>query len=317
MSHVEQPVACNLCGSAPDRHHELIATPVKKPHWPGSRTCRVACCEACGFTFLSPRLDQAGYNQYYAADYYEEMSGGQLAAIVAKNEGVMRRVLDEIAPHVAFRPDMKVIDVGCGYGELLSEFRKRHGGDVVGVELSAEAARFAREHYGLTVLEEDVNERISAGDQYDLVFLIATLEHVLDGAALLATLRAMLAPGGRLVVLVPDLDAIQPIVRTDNASRVFKVVHTYYFTRKTLPALAARSGLATLSVRSGPFSSAGQHDLVAVFEAGPQVAPALPVENWSEKKTEVLAKLAQHAANKPSPPAFAGLRRIAKRLLGR
>nr|WP_280514646.1 methyltransferase domain-containing protein [Alsobacter metallidurans] len=94
---------------------------------------------------------------------------------------MMRRVLDEIAPHVAFRPDMNVINVGCGYGEMLSELRKRHRGQVVGVELSAEAARFAREHYGLTVLEEDVNERISAGDRYGLVFLIATLEHVLDG----------------------------------------------------------------------------------------------------------------------------------------
>jgi hypothetical protein len=167
------------------------------------------------------------------------------------------------------------------------------------------------------VLEEDVNERISAGDRYDLVFLIATLEHVLDGAALLRTLRAMLAPAGRLVVLVPDLDAIQPIVRTDNASRVFKVVHTYYFTRKTLPALAGRSGLATLSVKSGSFSSAGQHDLVAVFEAGPEVAPALPVEDWREKKAGILAKLERHAATKPAQPAFAGLRKIAKRLLGR
>ncbi|WP_188518659.1 class I SAM-dependent methyltransferase [Alsobacter metallidurans] len=315
MNQIEQPVTCNLCGSAPDRHQELITTPVKKPHWPGSPTCRVACCEVCGFTFLSPRLDQAGYNQYYAADYYEEMSGGQLAAIVAKNEGVMRRVLDEVAPHVVFRPDMKVIDVGCGYGEMLSELRKRHGGQVVGVELSAEAARFARENYGLTVLEEDVNERISAGDRYDLVFLIATLEHVLDGAALLRTLRAMLAPGGRLVVLVPDLDAIQPIVRTDNASRVFKVVHTYYFTRKTLPALAGRSGLATLSVKSGPFSSAGQHDLVAVFEAGPEVAPVLPVENWGEKKAGVLSMLEKHAATKPTKPPFLGVSRIARRVL--
>ncbi|GGH12571.1 hypothetical protein GCM10007036_10520 [Alsobacter metallidurans] len=317
MNQIEQPVTCNLCGSAPDRHQELITTPVKKPHWPGSPTCRVACCEACGFTFLSPRLDQAGYNQYYAADYYEEMSGGQLAAIVAKNEGVMRRVLDDIASHVAFRPDMKVIDVGCGYGELLSEFRKRYGGEVVGVELSAEAARFAREHYGLTVLEEDINERINAGDRYDIVFLIATLEHVLDGAALLRTLRAMLAPGGRLVVLVPDLDAIQPIVRTDNASRVFKVVHTYYFTRKSLPALAGSCGLQTLSVKSGSFSSAGQHDLVAVFQAGPEIAPELPVEDWREKKAEVLSRLDKHSAIKPAQALFPGLRNIAKRVLHR
>ena len=59
------------------------------------------------------------------------------------------RLLDLIGAHV---PAGRLLDVGCGHGLLLDEARKR-GYETVGLELSREAARYARETLGLDVRE--------------------------------------------------------------------------------------------------------------------------------------------------------------------
>jgi SAM-dependent methyltransferase len=80
--------------------------------------------------------------------------------------------------------------------------------------------------------------------QYDLVLLIATLEHVEDPVALLASLRDLLRPGGRIGIV------------TDNTATFdFRLFgrrhwggyhfprHWNLFSRTTLQILAQRSGL--------------------------------------------------------------------------
>ena len=72
----------------------------------------------------------------------------------------------------------RVLEIGCGDGALLAELRDRGFGDELrGVEVSAEAARLARERG----FEVDVFDggRVPAGDgSFDLAVLSHVLEHV-------------------------------------------------------------------------------------------------------------------------------------------
>ena len=126
---------------------------------------------------------------------------------LAEEEGrraTANRLLDLVGAH---RPRGRLLDVGCGHGLLLDEARRR-GYDTVGLELSREAARHARETLGLDVRElplEAFTEGTN-GDSpgaFDAIVLADVIEHLDDPVAAIDQCAALLRPGGVLCVVTP------------------------------------------------------------------------------------------------------------------
>jgi SAM-dependent methyltransferase len=97
----------------------------------------------------------------------------------------------------------RVLEIGCGRGELLCRLADR-GWEGVGLEISADAARVARrvlEGHGTKVrVVEDAQE---IRDLFPLVIASEVLEHVQDDAGALARWRRWVEPGGLLLLTVP------------------------------------------------------------------------------------------------------------------
>ena len=101
-------------------------------------------------------------------------------------------------------PGAKVVDVGCG-GGLLSESLAERGADVLGIDASEEALEAAREHLGWSAL--DIEYRATTAEalaesrpgHFDLVTCMELVEHVPDGAALVAACARLARPGGTVV----------------------------------------------------------------------------------------------------------------------
>jgi trans-aconitate 2-methyltransferase len=109
------------------------------------------------------------------------------------------------------RPLRRVVDLGCGSGELTALAVERLGlEDTLGVDNSPAMLAAAEAHArpGLQFAEGDIAEWTSSGD-HDLVLANASLQWVADHPAVLARWRAALAPGGQLAVQVPS-NAQQP-----------------------------------------------------------------------------------------------------------
>jgi trans-aconitate 2-methyltransferase len=109
---------------------------------------------------------------------------------------------------VQSQPDMRVVDLGCGPGDLTRELHVAMSArETVGVDNSPamleKAAAFAGE--GLRFEDADLGT-FSAPGAFDLVFSNAALQWSPDHPALLARLTACLAPGGQLAVQVPAND---------------------------------------------------------------------------------------------------------------
>ena len=99
----------------------------------------------------------------------------------------------------------RVLDLGCGAGRFVAALREA-GADPVGVEVAEAALERARRNVpgaDLRLLEPGGGLPLAHGE-VDLVWCSEVLEHVPDTVALLTEVRRVLAPGGRLLVTVPD-----------------------------------------------------------------------------------------------------------------
>jgi trans-aconitate 2-methyltransferase len=103
------------------------------------------------------------------------------------------------------RPGMRVLDLGCGSGELTRAMHEQLGAaHTLGVDSSAAMLARAAAHAGdgLEFRAGHIEEQAADGS-WDLVYANAALHWIEDQAGLLARLRGMLAPGGQLAFHVP------------------------------------------------------------------------------------------------------------------
>ncbi|MDD3312396.1 class I SAM-dependent methyltransferase [Pseudodesulfovibrio sp.] len=119
---------------------------------------------------------------------------------------IARRILD-----VAGEP-RRILEIGCGPGHIALELA-RHGHDVTGIDISAEAIRVAGETAGADPLAGERGplrylvsslEDFRDPDGYDLAVFVGALHHFPDVPGALARVRGLLRPSGRLFVSEPS-----------------------------------------------------------------------------------------------------------------
>lgn len=188
---------CPLCLSDVSRYFETA-------HDSGY-TLTYTLCRHCGLVYQNPRPAPDALSSLYQAEYRVLVQGTegpcakdlrtQLAR--AYNLGrIATRVIDGVARH---------LDIGCSSGALLAVFAERFGCEGVGVEPGVAYAAFARSK-GLQVLPD--LEALAATNpvRFDLISLSHVLEHLGNPVEeLIAVRERFLAPGGHLLVEVPNL----------------------------------------------------------------------------------------------------------------
>lgn len=125
-----------------------------------------------------------------------------------------------------------VLELGCGTGELTRTVADR-GLRCTGVEINAAKVREAtRWHPHVEFVQSDILALRDEGKRWDTVVLSEVLEHVDEetGDAMLERAWSLLAPGGRLVVSVPNEDCVP------------HPNHVREFTRRNLARLLRRFG---------------------------------------------------------------------------
>jgi len=103
-------------------------------------------------------------------------------------------VVELLAP----QPSERILDVGCGTGQLTADIAK-HGAQVIGLDNSTNMIGQARQNFpGLTfVLGDATSFRLQ--QQFDAVFSNAALHWVKDADAVAESIDRALKPGGRFV----------------------------------------------------------------------------------------------------------------------
>ena len=148
----------------------------------------------------------------------------------------------------------RLLDVGCGSGYFLGIMRDA-GWDVLGVDKDAAAADVARELYGVRVAVGTLQEAKLPAQSFDAVTLSHVIEHVVDPIGLLTECARVLKPGGKLVVLTPNVKSLAHEIFRDSWRGLEPPRHLHLFSMDTLQAAAERAKLQVESVSTSARSA--------------------------------------------------------------
>jgi glycosyltransferase involved in cell wall biosynthesis len=182
------------------------------------------------------RLQKAGFgdgsrialSEEYELKPSEDSSHGRLSALLST------------------RPPSKILDLGCSSG-LLAERLRAMGHHVVGVDLYEIPGVGERTS---AFFRADLNEGIppEVGGDFDIVLGADVLEHLVDPAALLRQISAVLSPDGSAILCVPNVAHWYPRFRStlgafDYDQRgILDATHIRFFTRRSIQRLVERNG---------------------------------------------------------------------------
>jgi 2-polyprenyl-3-methyl-5-hydroxy-6-metoxy-1,4-benzoquinol methylase len=205
-------------------------------------------CAACGLVFVDPVPPEAISITSYGADYYEPWQGREERARI-------RMWRHRLAVVMRRSRGGTLLDVGCGDGLFLRVARDA-GFRVEGIEFSPEGARRAAARLGRPVAVGDLALQSHLSGPFDIVTHWHVLEHLEAPRAMLEAARRRLAPGGLLVVAVPNLDNLpmqaayrlargRPLPLYEEGARE---PHLSHFNPKTLRRLLERHQFETIDI---------------------------------------------------------------------
>jgi 2-polyprenyl-3-methyl-5-hydroxy-6-metoxy-1,4-benzoquinol methylase len=236
-------------------------------------TLTIVRCDSCGLHYLNPRPRMGQIDRYYSSAYPPYLSRGEdgddargvkgLALRQAYgaphrrptgNQRALARAVLAVKPAESFgfgvpwHGQGRLLDFGCGGGKFI---RRMHavGWDVTGIDFSEKAVQAVRDA-GLNALQGTLPHAELTPGSFDVITMRHALEHVPDPRAVLRAARELLAPGGRLVIQVPNFAGWDVEYFGDAAIALDLPIHLTHFTPPTLRAMLEREDLRVLSTRT-------------------------------------------------------------------
>jgi SAM-dependent methyltransferase len=264
-------IDCPLCGSS--RHRPLF----EKQGFTFVR------CEECRLVFVNPQVrEDVVLEEYRTAAtndlWFDVLTSERQLALDREKFG---EVLDLLEP---YRGAGRLLDVGCSIGLFLDLARER-GWDGIGIEFAPRALAYAREEYGLEVLDVPLEEAGFEPEGFDAVGLLSVLEHTNEPRRMLADVARVLRPGGAVYIVVPNVESLACRVLHERARTFDGRNHLVYFSPSTLRDCLDRSGFDM------PYVATKVSSFTAVAEHLAYEEPYSDVELAEDVPGEILATL--------------------------
>ena len=266
-------LACPNCGSTAPKSL-VLTVDVQLPDNPAKRL-RVLHCPGCTAHFydsqIPPDYAEPKLNDRGRVPFYVQQGAG--VSLITRPLAQLRRP-----------PGATYMEVGCGYGFGLDFALNTKGWTGLGID-PAPLAALGRDALALPIELRYLRDDDEARGTMDVVMGSEVIEHVTSPSAFVRTLRAMLKPGGVLVLTTPNGEDIQTSTPPGIIIPLLSPsLHLVIQNRHSLGTLLTQSGFAHVEVLID------SHSLVAYASDAP-----LDLE---EDRTTLRRLLREHLARR-------------------
>ncbi|MGH7557858.1 MAG: class I SAM-dependent methyltransferase [Gemmatimonadota bacterium] len=207
-------------------------------------------CTSCGFVFVNPRPPLDGIEEATKTGLHETEAGkldvvGPLGFRRAKVKMFKERLRELFPGDALFGREVRWLDIGCGFGELLVavEDLVAPGSVIEGVEPSEPKARVARQR-GLRVKGGTLEE---VDRNYSFLSMINVFSHLPQPRSFLTALPKVLEPGGRLLLVTGNGADVPP---TEYPDPLFLPDHLVFAGETHVRGLLEETGFEVIRIRA-------------------------------------------------------------------
>jgi ubiquinone/menaquinone biosynthesis C-methylase UbiE len=260
-----EQVTCLLCGS---NENEVY---LKAPSYDWAQEFTVCMCNRCQFLFVNPRPSVTEIATFYPPSYHALPQQSNAVRNRVKywlqysvlqtfygwpprlSPVIARLLANKLEPYFGrafpYALGRRLLDIGSGNGEFLLWVRQLDSSwTLTGVEPSSNASEMCRK-FGLQVWTGTLESKRFPESSFDVVTMWNVLEHLHDPLGTLQEVRRVLAPGGYVALVVPNISSSQ----AKRFGRDWWVLqlpqHLVFFTPFTLHEMLERAGFRLLRIQ--------------------------------------------------------------------
>ena len=197
---------------------------------------RMVRCGRCGLVRADPAADSSTLEQLYEQSYAFD-------AEVANLRRTYGRYLRRLRRHGASGGHL--LEIGAGTGFFLQQAQAQGYEVVTGIEPSRAAVAEADPTVADRIVTDIMRPGLFEPETFDVVCLFQVFDHVPDPNLLLQECRRVLRPGGLVLALNHNVEALSNRIMGER-SPIIDVEHTYLYSPATMKAIFVRNGFDVL-----------------------------------------------------------------------
>ncbi|WP_035358831.1 methyltransferase domain-containing protein [Edaphobacter aggregans] len=218
----------------------------------GDKIWYLARCPDCTQYYTDPRPTLDDIKTFYSGGYHADLLSEEETELEFGEK--FRGYADWICSYVRPGPSL---DIGCTTG-LFPYVLKQRGFNAEGLEINEVTARWAEQHYGITVRNEPFETANYSGRSFRLISMADVLEHALHPVTTLLRVYSLLEDGGFAFISFPDIESLESryfktLAQMTGRSWLWKCCHipghTWEFTKPTAEALFRRCSFRVVGFR--------------------------------------------------------------------
>jgi SAM-dependent methyltransferase len=200
-------------------------------------------CSNCNLLYLQTRPSPQDIGAYYPPEYLPYRTAIQDEPLWImrwmRQRNIGKRVA-QIEAAVSI-PAGHVLDVGCSTGIFLDAMRTA-GWDTLGIEISPDAAAYARKRFNLDVLPGQLLDHQLLSESFDAITFWDVLEHTFDPFENLKETNRLLKKGGIVALTIPHWESVDRKLFGPAWIGFDSPRHLFVFPRETLLSMLDASG---------------------------------------------------------------------------
>lgn len=197
-------------------------------------------CRNCSYVFADVNLTEDELVELYKEEFF---TGGAFSDYPSDEKYFRQNFqqrLKSLSPFLEAARHRHLLEIGSAYGFFLDEARD-HFASVRGIDITDGGIRYARERFGLDVIQADFLAHDFGAQKFDVVCMWDTIEHLRSPHLFVEKIAAHTERGALLALTTGDIESLNARLRKSRW-RLLIPSHLHYFSARTIGMMLDKYG---------------------------------------------------------------------------